>query len=375
MTEVIRLLCVHQGAELYGSDRVFLQSVIALRWRFPEAVITVHLPQQGLLAQALKPHIDHLLIDEMWVLRLARLHPKNWRNLLRIPCCLNKARKNILKNDVVYINTAGIIGYLLLTRFLKKETILHIHEYSDGIIGGLLRSLARLSGACVIANSQATAKAFDGIASHIVHNGIADANFSQERSPMPLRLLLMGRINSWKGQGLAVEALNHLVKDGFKDIRLDIVGDVFEDQTRYRDELIAKIKEYDLKDRVTMHGFANDPQTFYEQAHIVLVPSTRPEPFGLVALEAMRAGLPVIAADHGGLREIVVQNETGLLIQPNSSTALAEGIRKYVVHGSLLNKHGVSGRKRYDALFTEENYFKNFIQAIEICVPTFSKSC
>ena len=366
MTETLRLLCVHQGSELYGSDRVFIQSVKAIRQRYPNAVLTVHVPKQGPLIDTIKEDIDKLVIDEMFVLRLARIHLKNWRNLGRIVPCLQKAWKNLQQNDAVYISTSSIFGYLLLARFSKKKIILHLHEYADGLAGFLLRFIVRFSGVKIIANSQATAKAFDPVPSQVILNGIAEQTSPREILPLsPLNLLLVGRINSWKGQGLAIEAVKKLAEDGFRDIRLNIVGDVFEDQAHYRDILTGKVEEYNLQNRVLFHGFVSDPHAFYKNAHVVIVPSTRPEPFGLVAIEGMMWSLPVIAADHGGLREIVVHNETGFLVQPNGIDSLAEAIRKYAVHLSLLQKHGDAGRIRYDSFFTEERYLKQFTQVIE----------
>jgi glycosyltransferase involved in cell wall biosynthesis len=61
---------------------------------------------------------------------------------------------------------------------------------------------------------------------------------------------------------------------------------------------------------------------------VVVVPSTRPEPFGLVALEAAAAGLPVVATAHGGLPEIIRHEETGVLVAPKDPSALAMALRR-----------------------------------------------
>ena len=371
MTETPKpLLCVHQGSELYGSDRVFLQSVRAFRQAYPELKITVHLPTKGPLSDLLTQEADEVVIDKMFVLRRAYCKPKYWRHLLDLPRCLKTAWRQLRLHDTIYLSTATLAGYLLLLRFSRKKAVLHVHEYLNGPSGWFLRLLILFSGAKIIANSQAVADRI-GKGARVVWNGVADTQAPPKeetaQTARPLRFLLLGRINRWKGQLLAVEAVKQLRDDGIKDIRLDIVGDVFEDQKHFLTEITEKVREDKLESHVFFHGFTTDPGPMLRQTHVVLVPSTEPEPFGLVAIEAMREALPVIAANHGGLREIVVNNETGFLVQPASAAALAEAMRKYYVHESLREKHGVSGRKRYHELFTEERYVKRFIQAAYQC--------
>ena len=103
--------------------------------------------------------------------------------------------------------------------------------------------------------------------------------------------------------------------------------------------------------------FTNDPSSYFIDCDLVLVPSTSPESFGRVAIEAFSYGRPVIAANHGGLSEIVIHNETGYLFEPNNSESLAESIQKYI-EKDITERQAISlnARKRYENLFNEDQY-------------------
>jgi len=89
---------------------------------------------------------------------------------------------------------------------------------------------------------------------------------------------------------------------------------------------------------------------------VIVVPSTKPEPFGLVAIEAMAAGRSVIAANHGGLCEIVVDGVTGSFVAPSSQEELAGAIQKYIEDSPRALTEGNAGRKRFLAEFEESHY-------------------
>jgi glycosyltransferase involved in cell wall biosynthesis len=84
----------------------------------------------------------------------------------------------------------------------------------------------------------------------------------------------------------------------------------------------------------------------WRRCSVALVPSVWPEPFGLVVLEAMAAGRPVIAAHTGGLSDIVVHNETGLLVPPGDVPALAAALARLLASRELREQMGQAGRLR-----------------------------
>jgi glycosyltransferase involved in cell wall biosynthesis len=84
----------------------------------------------------------------------------------------------------------------------------------------------------------------------------------------------------------------------------------------------------------------------WRRCSLAVVPSVWPEPFGLVALEAMISGRPVIASRIGGLSDTVVDGETGLLVPPGDATALAKALRRLLDDQDLREQMGLAGRQR-----------------------------
>ena len=82
----------------------------------------------------------------------------------------------------------------------------------------------------------------------------------------------------------------------------------------------------------------------YQGADIAVVPSLWREPFGLVAVEAMAAGLPVVASDTGGLSDIVRPGQTGLLVPPGDAAALAAALETLLDDAALRARMGAAGR-------------------------------
>ena len=141
-----------------------------------------------------------------------------------------------------------------------------------------------------------------------------------------LIFVLPGRLTSWKGQSLAIDALSALDAAERARIHLVLAGD---DQGRkgYVTELEDKIIQHKLGGTVSIVGHTEDMPTAYMAADVVVAPSTRPEAFGRVAAEASAMGKPVIVADHGGQRETVIEGETGTRAEPGSVPALTACIR------------------------------------------------
>ena len=96
----------------------------------------------------------------------------------------------------------------------------------------------------------------------------------------------------------------------------------------------------------------------------MVVPSTKPEPFGLVAIEAMAYKKPVIAAQHGGLAEILTQN-TGIYFRANDASSLAEAIQIYLQSAQLRSEHGQKGFQHFEDYYSQQAYSNRFIEAIQ----------
>jgi glycosyltransferase involved in cell wall biosynthesis len=135
-------------------------------------------------------------------------------------------------------------------------------------------------------------------------------------------VLLPGRITRWKGQAVLVEAMAHLAR---KDVVAVLLGDT-QGREGFRAELEALVAARGLTGRVFLRPHAHDMPAVLMLASAVVSASTDPEAFGRVVIEGQAMGRPVIATDHGGARETVVQGETGLLVPPGDAAALAAAL-------------------------------------------------
>jgi glycosyltransferase involved in cell wall biosynthesis len=168
--------------------------------------------------------------------------------------------------------------------------------------------------------------------------------------------LLIGRFNSWKGQKVLLQGVAQLPTELRMRLSVRLVGSVFADQRHFLDELARFIADERLEGTVQICPFSQDPAEHYAWADVVAVPSVKPEPFGLVAIEAMAVARCVIAAGHGGVTEIVVDGVTGSLVTPGSSDSLAAALAQYIRNPQRAASEGRAGKERFEHEFEESRY-------------------
>lgn len=173
----------------------------------------------------------------------------------------------------------------------------------------------------------------------VIHRGVAIEKFhpgavsptslirlSKEwRLPDGCTIVMMpGRLTRWKGHLVLIEAMAKL---GREDVFCVMIGD---DQGRkeYRAEVEEAIRARNLEGRVRIVGHCNDMPSAYMISNVVVSASTEPEGFGRVPIEAQAMGRPVIATNHGGAMETIIDGVTGWLVPPNDADAMAAAIDK-----------------------------------------------
>lgn len=160
-----------------------------------------------------------------------------------------------------------------------------------------------------------------------VYAGVPDALFGLEREPGD-SLLFFGRLDWFqKGLDTLLAAFARLVRER-PELRLRIAGRG-KDAARVQ----ARVRELDLSERVVLLGAVTDEerQALFAEAAVQLMPS-RFEGFGMVAAEAMAAGVPLVAAAVGSLPEVVAPPEGGRLVPPNDPEALAATVADLLDH-------------------------------------------
>ena len=232
---------------------------------------------------------------------------------------------------------------------LELPHLQHVREIYAGAGPALLwplwrRRLLRADAlACV---SAAVAEQFgDNPKAFVLHDGLPRtpspvareaAREALDLPPDRFVVALLGRISDWKGQDVLAEALlqlgghrRHRPRGGRRVARPGAA------RARARGRWPAA-----PDGRLRLLGFRDDVDTVLGAADAVAVPSKRPDPLPNSALEAAAAGLPLVAAAHGGLVEIVRDGETGLLVPPGDAAALAGALRRLAVDPGLRARLG-----------------------------------
>lgn len=367
MTSMKRILCVHPSSELYGSDRVFIQSIRALRDASPDAEVEVVLPVHGPLYEILVNLGCKVKVKDFFVLRRGEKF-KGAMKSISAPYRAIRLAASLRDYDMVYLSTTVTVDYLLAGSFHRVASYVHVHELPEGFAQLVISALLQISHAQLIFISGAVRNAFPralqdkGI---VIWNGCRDVgNLIPLQENKKLKILLIGRFNSWKGQELLIESLLLLDKSMLDSIEVRLVGSSFSGQEHFIERVKDLLDVNSLSSVVKIFDFLQDPTEHYDWSDVVVVPSIKPEPFGLVAIEAMSRGRPVIAANHGGLTEIVLDNETGLLFTPGDPESLKNSIAEVFLDFHKIVRFGTLARKRYDSYFREDVYMNAFSKVV-----------
>jgi len=368
------LVFVHGSAELYGSDKVLLNLVTALSDEADfQPLVLLH--EDGPLRAALQSagietHVGGVAKIERSMLRLQA----PWVLLLALQQSLADLDRVVGSRPVsaVYSNTLAVLGGAYYAWRRGFRHLWHVHEIirRPAVVRLGLPWLANHFSHRVVSNSQQTElwllEQSPGLRgrSAVIFNGLAPAPPACEAdrrafraslglNPTDVLVSLVGRLNHWKGQDLLVQALANLQVQGqLGALKAAIVGDVFAGHEDVRVALVAKVKQAGLAQHVHFVPFRADIYPVWWASDIAVVPSLEPEPFGLVAIEAMACGVPVVAAAHGGLLDIVEHEVSGLLFLPRDPVALAQALLRLAGDASLRQSLGAAGKMRQVAQFS-----------------------
>lgn len=263
----------------------------------------------------------------------------------------------------------------------RARIVLHMHDHSltdfdPAVIGPRLEEVA-LVLACSKYVAEAIRRRYPQAAArcHTLYNGVDQRFLDIASVPSTSRaVLFVGRLCPEKGVHVLLAAMSQLVREHPRT-NLSLVGPLdvapkdfvdpygrdplFNGLTRFYahpetyHELICR-QLSGLGGRAFLHGRAanEDIGDYYSRAGIFVFPSLWHEPFGIPVIEAMAAGLPVVATRAGALPEVVVDGETGFLVERGDSEALAAAIAQLLADPALRERMGAAGRERVRRLFT-----------------------
>lgn len=353
---------------MYGSDRVLLYLVRALKQRMRfEPVVVVPVPgplTDALTAEGIEVHVAEVAKISRQMMNVGGAAHLLWR-LIR---CVHDIDRIVGQRKVVLVhsNTLSVLGGAAWAARRRVRHLWHVHEIlvSPKILSTAFPRVVKALSHCVVSNSTMTEKWLlmqqPNLVkrSTVVFNGLPQVNpppqseintyrESVGAQPGDLIVSLVGRVNAMKGQHLMIDAARHLHESGSAgNLRFVIVGDTIPGMEGLLAHLRDRITASGLSQRFTVVPFVHDIWPVWFGSDICLVPSTQPESFGMVALEAMAAGVPVVAAAHGGVLDIVVDAETGLLFEPGNAHALSNAIKQLADDRQLRMRLGRAGARR-----------------------------
>lgn len=300
--------------------------------------------------------------------------------------CLNRSRRyepNLLwrlrsvirdnRIDILYtvLSTADIWGRIagvmagVPAMVCRKGTVLP--GGNRGNYEAFFDRLLRSRTACVIANSRVameeliqSRRALRGKTA-VIYNGTDLRRFTPPSQEMvrgaraklgidPNAFVVggVGRLDAEKGWDAVLEAIAWLRGEQTEEIRCVIAGD-----GPMMPSLRGSVARLGLEDRVVLLGRRTDVPEVMACMDVVVLASEL-EGIPNVLCEAMAMGKPVIATDVGGVRELVVDEECGLLIEPRNWTQLGSAIRRMLAQRASLTRWGIPGRRRVEELFSLE---------------------
>jgi len=278
------------------------------------------------------------------------------------------ALKRSFQPDLVHLNVSDPSGYFHIStaNAYPAATLVTFHQSwkSFGLTGGqdtLVGKLLHQSDwvTAVAGTILEEVRAFAPEIrerSSVIHNGLEVTRLQPFPLPFdPPCILHLGRLVAAKEVNLALEAFA-IVGESFPEARLVIAGEGVE-----RSRLEEKAAALQLDDRVEFRGLVELEKVpeLLNQATLLLMAS-RNEGFPMAALEAMQIGRPIVATTGGGISEAVVDGQTGLVVPPGDSRALAEAMRFLLEHPDRAMEMGNEGRRRQLRMFSLENTAREY---------------
>lgn len=374
---MINILFVHSSSELYGSDLSLLNIVKNInKLQFSVFVI---LPCLGPLVYEMEK-IEGVKVEifDVAVLRRKNISLKGGCIYLKqIVTSIIYIKKYIKEYNIniVDTNTAVVFSGAIAAKICKIKSVWHIREIiKNNMENKFISFIMNHYADIIIANSMATGKMLkvnqDKI--RVVYNAVESKTKIEKVAHQKPTVGMAGRINRWKGQKLFVDAAE-IVHKFIPSVEFEIAGETYLGEDYLKEELLEYIAEKKLNKVVRLLGQVNNMDAFYGGIDVFVLPSIKPEPFGLVVIEAMEYAIPVIATNHGGPVEIITDRIDGYLVDYKTADQMATRIIELLQNKELCDSIGINGqkKKRKEFLVSEmvrkiENVFKEILNENEV---------
>ncbi len=282
-----------------------------------------------------------------------------WRHVWRLYRAMRRERSALVHTNT--LKTHLLAG--AASRMARRPLVWHLRDIlHEGKPLNWLLEAARRFRPTIIAISKAVEQSLCGadVDVRVIYNGTdlssfrPDLNREQMRTslglaPSDIAVVIVGRLTPWKGHRELLRAFASAAKQ-HPGLRLLVVGEVAFWEDTYETELKQMAGDLQIAGGVQWLGFRDDVPELLGASDIFALPSVD-EPFGRAIVEAMAGERPVVGTRSGGVPEIVVEGETGLLVPPGDDRELATALSRLAESEGLRRRMGKAGRERAMRLF------------------------
>ena len=273
-----------------------------------------------------------------------------------------------IKPDIIHTHLFQARFYATVAHFFCNRSILITHKHNNVNLKKhnifiLLEMISIFFNKKIIAISESVKRSlmrYEFVPSKkiiVLHNGIEYQKFKKTANSKiisiqnPIIIGTVCRLEKQKGIRYLLLAMNSILAK-FPSAQLEIIGD-----GSLLEELKELSKNLGISNSVNFFGKFTDVIPFYKRMDIFILPSIY-EGFGIVLLEAMAAGLPVVASNVDGIKEVVVDAESGILISPKNPEAIASAVIQLIENPQLVKSLVENGLKRARLFDIQEHVMK-----------------
>jgi len=380
----MRILSVHNSSDIYGASRCIER--LAKRLHRDGHELFVVLPSGGPLKSLLEAAGAQVILHPaLSVIERSQLRSlgSKVRFLVQLPISVLWLTLLIfrLRVDVVHTNCATVFSSPFAAALSGRRHIWHVRECFVDFpsMWKYYQHLINMFSATVIAISRTVKEQFDPRLHQnitVVYDGLPSEDFEACPSEAVDRFrrrfniggrsaAVVGRIK-WhrKGQEVFVRAAA-LLKAKYPDAKFLIVGSCAPGNEAHGERLHQLVENLGLGSQVVFTGDIDNVRPAFASVDVIAVPSVQPEPLGLVVMEAMAMGTPVVGSKSGGIAEQVVDGAQGYLFEPGNETEMAAAIDRLFGDAELRRQMGIQGRDRFRTNFGIEDSYRGFLAACE----------